>query len=163
VGTNLSGLVSLYSALSRQGTAVHPRYVKDAPSHVTPLLSPSASWVIFDILSQIPPPERFAPAYGRKVAWKTGTSYGFRDAWSIGVSKKYTVGVWVGRPDGSPNVGKTGAKQAAPIMFDIFDLLPPESEPILKPENVTASEVCWPSGLIKNRVESEHCISAQPA
>ncbi|EGU56676.1 penicillin-binding protein 1C [Vibrio nigripulchritudo ATCC 27043] len=163
VGTNLSGLVSLYSALARQGTAVHPRYVKDAPSHVTPLLSPSASWVIFDILSQIPPPERFAPAYGRKVAWKTGTSYGFRDAWSIGVSKKYTVGVWVGRPDGSPNVGKTGAKQAAPIMFDVFDLLPSESEPILKPENVTASEVCWPSGLMKNSVESEHCISAQPA
>lgn len=143
VGTNLEGLVSLYSSLVKEGVAVKPRYLEGETTSQNKLLTPEASWILFDILSQIPPPQRFAPAHGRKVAWKTGTSYGFRDAWSIGVSPRYTVGVWVGRPDGSPNVGQTGAKQAAPIMFDVFDLLPPESKPLIKPINVSSSIVCW--------------------
>lgn len=163
VGTNLEGLVSLYSSLVKEGVAIKPRYLEGETTTQNKLLTPEASWILFDILSHIPPPQRFAPAHGRKVAWKTGTSYGFRDAWSIGVSPKYTVGVWVGRPDGSPNVGQTGAKQAAPIMFDVFDLLPPESKPLIKPINVSSSIVCWPSGLLQTQIKQEDCLSTQPA
>ncbi|MBD1558456.1 penicillin-binding protein 1C [Vibrio sp. S9_S30] len=163
VGTNLAGLVSLYSSLATEGNAIQPRYLNSDSKTQHTLLTPAASWILFDILSHIPPPQRFAPAHGRKVAWKTGTSYGFRDAWSIGVSPKYTVGVWVGRPDGSPNVGQTGAKQAAPIMFDVFDLLPPESKPLIKPLNVASNIVCWPSGLLKTQIKQEDCLSTQLA
>ncbi len=163
IGTNLSGLVSLYSSLAREGKALHPRYELQDRTIQHTILTPEASWIVFDILSQIPPPHRFAPAHGRKVAWKTGTSYGFRDAWSIGVSPQYTVGVWVGKPDGSPNVGQTGATQAAPIMFDVFDLLPPESKPLIKPLNVSSTIACWPSGLLKSHIDEKYCLRPQPA
>jgi penicillin-binding protein 1C len=163
VGTTLESLVTLYSSLPRQGVAITPRYTPDQTQHETSLLSPAASWVLFDILSNIPPPQRFSAAYRRKVAWKTGTSYGFRDAWAIGVSQRYTVGVWVGRPDGAPNVGQTGASQAAPILFDIFDLLPPEKGIVIQPNNVRLATTCWPSGLLQSQLHPQHCLSAQPA
>ena len=58
-----------------------------------------------------------------RVAFKTGTSYGFRDAWAIGVSNGYAIGVWVGRPDGAPRPGATGRSEALPILFEAFDLI----------------------------------------
>lgn len=163
IGTNLTSLVSLYSSLARQGETIHPKYTSSYNTQEAKILSPEASWIIFDTLSKIPPPSRFSAAHHRKIAWKTGTSYGFRDAWSIGVSAQYTVGVWVGRPDGAPNVGKTGAKQAAPIMFDIFDLLPPESMNVTKPKLVKQQTTCWPSGLLSSQVNSQDCLLPQPA
>ena len=59
----------------------------------------------------------------RGIAWKTGTSFGFRDAWSVGVSDRHTIGVWVGRPDGTPNPGFFGANVAAPLLIDLFNAL----------------------------------------
>jgi len=163
IGTNLTSLVSLYSSLARQGKSITPRYLTSETATETELLSPEASWIIFNTLSKIPPPNRFNSAHHRQIAWKTGTSYGFRDAWSIGTSANYTVGVWIGRPDGAPNVGKTGAKQAAPIMFDIFDLLPKESTTLPKPALVTKEITCWPSGLLASQVNKKECIVTQPA
>ena len=58
------------------------------------------------------------------VAWKTGTSYGYRDAWAIGVTDRYTIGVWIGRPDGTPSPGQYGAVTALPLLFQIADMLP---------------------------------------
>jgi penicillin-binding protein 1C len=69
-----------------------------------------------------------------RVAFKTGTSYGFRDAWSVGVSNGYAIGVWVGRPDGAPRPGATGRSEALPILFDAFDLIGGPSEPYRPPE-----------------------------
>ncbi len=60
----------------------------------------------------------------RKIAWKTGTSYGFRDAWAVGVTPRHVVGVWVGNADGEGRPGLTGYSAAAPVLFDLFDLLP---------------------------------------
>jgi penicillin-binding protein 1C len=76
-----------------------------------------AAWYVVSILIGTPPPEN-APA--RRIAFKTGTSYGYRDAWSIGFDGTRTIGVWVGRPDGAPVPGLVGRTAAAPILFDAF-------------------------------------------
>ncbi len=82
----------------------------------------------------------------KKIAWKTGTSFGFRDAWSIGVTKNYVVGVWVGNADGEGRPGLVGVQTAAPILFDVFDKLP-NSEWFDKPfDEMTEVEICTKSG-----------------
>jgi penicillin-binding protein 1C len=81
------------------------------------LLDPVAAWYVGNVLAGTPPPENAA---GGRIAYKTGTSYGFRDAWSVGFDGKRTIGVWVGRPDGAPVPGLIGRQAAAPILFDAF-------------------------------------------
>ncbi len=82
----------------------------------------------------------------RKIAWKTGTSFGFRDAWAIGTTKDYVVGVWVGNADGEGRPGLVGVSTAAPILFDVFDLLP-QSSWFEKPlDELSKVEVCTKSG-----------------
>jgi penicillin-binding protein 1C len=130
VGVRLSDLVKLYVGLARLGTTVplteRPEAAlpagddearPGAARDVARLMDPVAAWYVGSILIGTPPPEN-APA-GR-IAFKTGTSYGYRDAWSIGFDGKRTVGVWVGRPDGAPVPGLVGRTAAAPILFDAF-------------------------------------------
>jgi penicillin-binding protein 1C len=126
VGVRLADLVRLYAGLARLGTTVPlteragSALAADAaiPAQETArLMEPVAAWYVANILIGTPPPEN-APA-GR-IAFKTGTSYGYRDAWSIGFDGKRTVGVWVGRPDGAPVPGLVGRTAAAPILFDAF-------------------------------------------
>lgn len=84
---------------------------------------------------------------GNKIAWKTGTSYGFRDAWSIGVTKDYLVGVWVGNADGEGRPGLTGISMAAPILFDLFDKLP-RTNWFARPEyDMMTATICRHSGF----------------
>ena len=80
-------------------------------------MGPVAAWYVSNVLLGSPPPENGAPG---RIAFKTGTSYGYRDAWSIGFDGKHTIGVWVGRPDGAPVPGLVGRAAAAPILFDAF-------------------------------------------
>ena len=123
IGISLEGLVRLYGALARQGKPLDLKDRQDpaansgAVSGKGPLLEPLASWYVSDILSGTPPPQN---ALKGKLAYKTGTSYGYRDAWSIGYDGRYVIGVWVGRPDGSSVPGLTGRKAAAPILFESF-------------------------------------------
>lgn len=118
VGVRLSDLVMLYTALARQGTAVSLNEREGvAPQNPRRLLDPVAAWYVGNILMGAPPPEN-AP-HGR-IAFKTGTSYGYRDAWAIGFDGRMTIGVWVGRPDGAPVPGLLGRASAAPILFDAF-------------------------------------------
>lgn len=118
VGVRLSDLVMLYASLSRLGTAL-PLVERQsaAAQNSQRLLEPVAAWYVGNILMGTPPPEN-AP-HGR-VAFKTGTSYGYRDAWAIGFDGRMTVGVWVGRPDGAPVPGLIGRASAAPILFEAF-------------------------------------------
>ena len=81
------------------------------------LLSAVSAWYVSDVLRGSPPPENGVPG---RIAFKTGTSYGYRDAWSVGFDGKHTVGVWVGRADGAPVPGLVGRDAAAPILFDAF-------------------------------------------
>jgi penicillin-binding protein 1C len=118
VGIRLSDLVMLYSGLARLGLAM-PLIEREgvAQASARRLLDPVAAWYVGSILIGAPPPEN-AP-HGR-IAFKTGTSYGFRDAWAVGFDGRMTVGVWVGRPDGAPVAGLVGRAAAAPILFDAF-------------------------------------------
>lgn len=87
----------------------------------------------------------------KKIAWKTGTSFGFRDAWSIGVTPDYVVAVWVGNANGTGRVGLTGVKAAAPIMFDVFSILKSKTKWFVKPEkDLKAVNVCAISGFKPN-------------
>jgi penicillin-binding protein 1C len=87
----------------------------------------------------------------QKIAWKTGTSYGFRDAWAVGVTPKYVVGVWVGNASGEGKPNLTGARTAGPVMFDIFDFLP-SSQWFEPPQGAFVEvEVCRQSGYLKGR------------
>ncbi len=125
IGMRLSDLVMLYSGLARLGTTM-PLIERpaegllantDAVRESRRLMEPIAAWYVGDILRGTPPPEN---APGGRVAFKTGTSYGYRDAWSVGFDGKRTIGVWVGRPDGAPVPGLVGRIAAAPILFDAF-------------------------------------------
>ncbi|SHO58174.1 penicillin-binding protein 1C [Vibrio quintilis] len=162
-GIRLKDLVTLFSALGRTGDMIYPRFSSEDTIRTVPLLSPAASWIIRSVLLEIAPPDRVKAAYNRPVAWKTGTSYGYRDAWAIGASADYTVGVWVGRPDGAPFVGQTGANQAGPLMFDVFDLLPEDQRTLSRPESVTASVICWPGGIDVSLVNPQDCLQHQQA
>jgi penicillin-binding protein 1C len=118
IGVKLSDLVTLYAGLARLGTNLPLREQAAAPEPSSRrLLDPVAAWQVGNILLGTPPPENAA---GGRIAFKTGTSYGYRDAWAIGFDGKYTMGVWVGRPDGAPVPGLTGRGAAAPVLFDAF-------------------------------------------
>ncbi len=118
VGVRLNDLVMLYCGLARQGLAIPlNERIATAPPGARRLLDSVAAWYVGNILIGAPPPNN-AP-HGR-IAFKTGTSYGFRDAWAIGFDGRMTVGVWVGRPDGAPVPGLVGRAAAAPILFDAF-------------------------------------------
>ena len=118
VGVRLADLVMLYASLARQGEALALTERQQADLRMPHrLLDPVAAWYIGNILLGAPPPDN-APS-GR-IAFKTGTSYGYRDAWAIGFDGRMTVGVWVGRPDGAPVPGLVGRASAAPILFEAF-------------------------------------------
>jgi penicillin-binding protein 1C len=118
VGTKLSDLVMLYSGIAQLGTVLPLRERLDTPlPQARRLVSPVAAWYVSNVLLGSPPPENGTPG---RIAFKTGTSYGYRDAWSVGFDGKHTIGVWVGRPDGAPVPGLVGREAAAPILFDAF-------------------------------------------
>jgi penicillin-binding protein 1C len=118
VGIRLSDLVMLYTGLARLGLAV-PLIEREGAVASGPrrLLDPVAAWYVGNILIGAPPPDNAPPG---RIAFKTGTSYGYRDAWAVGFDGRMTIGVWVGRPDGAPVPGLVGRVAAAPILFDAF-------------------------------------------
>ncbi len=129
VGTSLENLVTLYAGLADGGQVRALRLTPGQPvADAHKIMSPVAAWYLTRILSDTPPPPSWLAGGNRAraplVAYKTGTSYGFRDAWAIGYTKDYTVGVWVGRPDGSFSAGRMGRDAAAPVLFAVFDQLP---------------------------------------
>ncbi|MBX3569126.1 MAG: penicillin-binding protein 1C [Rhizobiaceae bacterium] len=120
VGLSLRDLVQLYTGLSNGGRAKRLRDgagPDPAPLANGTILDPAATWQVTDILSGVRPPEG-APARG--IAYKTGTSYGYRDAWSVGYDGRYVLGVWVGRADSGSVPGLAGYVSAAPILFEAF-------------------------------------------
>ncbi|WP_407174244.1 penicillin-binding protein 1C [Bradyrhizobium sp. STM 3562] len=120
VGVTLQDLALLYAGLPRLGTTRPLREiigVKDDAREPLRLMDRVAAWEVGNILLGTPPPEN---APHNRIAFKTGTSYGYRDAWSIGFDGRMTIGVWVGRPDGAPVPGLIGRNAAAPILFDAF-------------------------------------------
>jgi penicillin-binding protein 1C len=138
-GLTLEEMTQLYASLARGGdsiTLVHrldERARAMAATRVKPLvnahrlMSPLAAWYVTDILKDAPPPPN---AKGGRFAYKTGTSYGYRDAWAIGYDGKYVVAAWVGRPDNSSVPGILGRTAAAPILFDAFQRISEKRAPL---------------------------------
>ncbi len=113
-----------------------------------------AVWQTFNALKEVNRPEEIdwksIPSM-QAIAWKTGTSYGFRDAWAVGVTPRYAIGVWVGNATGEGKPGLVGAQTAGPVLFDIFNYLPASSW-FERPTGVFVdAEVCRQSGHLKGR------------
>lgn len=128
-GISLFDLTRLYAAMAGDGRVFSPRLLAtDRPSVEGRLMPANVARGLADILADVGAPPGFAQMRsrdgGRRVAYKTGTSYGFRDAWAVGFDQTYTVGVWIGRPDGRPHLGSYGATTAAPVMMRVFSALP---------------------------------------
>ena len=153
-GARLEDLVGAFASFNRQGLAGRVRYTQGDPLVDRRMMSTGAAWILREILEANPRPgyglDTFDIGSRPRVAWKTGTSYGFRDAWAIGGTRRYTVGVWVGRPDGTPLPGQYGAVTALPLLFEVIDSLPrtrSDGVPSPPPANVSEIDVCWPLGL----------------
>jgi penicillin-binding protein 1C len=163
-GVRLEDLAGAYTALNRGGVAGRVRYGVDDPTTDRRVLSDGAAWIVRDILEANPrpgySPGTFDPGSRPRVAWKTGTSYGFRDAWALGATRRYTVAVWIGRPDGTPLPGQYGAVTALPLMFQVVDSLPRSAvsaAPEPPPSTVTQTEVCWPLGRAFDTAHADLC------
>jgi penicillin-binding protein 1C len=135
IGMRLTDLGMIYASLARGGDAVslvHVRAATAAPRRLARrLLAPAAAWYVADILKSAPPP---ANAKGGGIAYKTGTSYGYRDAWAVGFDGRHTIAVWVGRADGTATPGLTGRSAAAPILFDAFARIAERPVPLQPPK-----------------------------
>lgn len=153
-------LAKLYLMLAGDGHLRSLRFAVNDASEVGPaLLSPQATYMVRDMLRRNPRPDGL-PADGRgrdwPVAWKTGTSWGFHDAWSAGLVGPYVLVVWVGNFDATPNPAFIGLKTAAPLFFRIADALPlvlPQGRPLpdKPPAGLSRVEVCAASGDLPNR------------
>ncbi len=129
IGLSLQDLVQLYAGIARGGEPVMLSGLGGEPGG-NPLLLPGAAWQVADILAATPPPETGAIG---QVAYKTGTSYGYRDAFAIGFDGRFVMGVWMGRPDGASVPGLQGIKDAAPLLFEAFSRLGEQPVPLPAP------------------------------
>ncbi|MCU0443975.1 MAG: penicillin-binding protein 1C [Microscillaceae bacterium] len=156
-GVTLEEMVNLFAVFARQGyyqkAKLLPNEKNNAP---VKLISPEAAYTITEILATAKRPDlpsAFENTYRiPKIAWKTGTSYGRRDAWSIGYNAHYTVGVWVGNFSGEGVNNLIGAEVATPLLFDVFNSIDynPENDWFKVPKGLKVRWVCSESGLIPN-------------
>ncbi|MCE1237377.1 MAG: penicillin-binding protein 1C [Hyphomicrobiales bacterium] len=165
LGIRLDDLTRLYAGLARGGTTV-PIVRRLDERRLAPerrrLTDPVAAWYVADILRGAPAPPN-APQ-GR-LAFKTGTSWGFRDAWAIGFDRRFALGVWVGRPDGRPSPGLVGRLVAAPLLFDAWQRLGIEPEGIPKPRGVlqaTSASLPPPLRHLRRDVPKTLAAAARP-
>lgn len=141
VGVTLEDMVGLYATIARGGVA-RPLRVTGEAAEGTRVLSAVAAWQVADILSGMPPP---AGARANRLAYKTGTSYGHRDAWALGFDGRHVIGVWMGRADGTPVPGAFGGDLAAPVLFQAFARVKRDLEKLPPPP--AAALVVTNSGL----------------
>ncbi|GLS43306.1 penicillin-binding protein 1C [Methylobacterium brachythecii] len=163
LGITLTDLARLYSGMARGGSV--PALVRRLPpviaseakqsraASATPcaaaldcfaplamtertIADPVSAWYVSDVLRGAPPPEN---ALTGRIAFKTGTSYGYRDAWAVGFDRRVTIAVWIGRPDGASVPGLVGRVSAAPVLFDAFARYGGEPEPLPRPRDALVS------------------------
>ncbi|MDU0340430.1 penicillin-binding protein 1C [Bosea sp. ZW T0_25] len=138
LGITLSDLTRLYVGLARGGEVVPLKVTATTDPGTVPLrlVEPVAAFYVADTLLGAPPPLNAAPG---RIAYKTGTSYGYRDAWAVGFDRRHTIGVWVGRADNGAVPGLVGRAVAAPILFDAFARIGHDPRPFLQPPGVIAA------------------------
>lgn len=148
VGVTLTDLVQLYAMLGNGGRAV-PLHWRDGVAtqeRATPVISRAAAWQVSNILGSLAPPPGAPPG---RLAYKTGTSYGHRDAWAVGYDGAHVIGVWIGRPDGTPVPGAFGGDLAAPVLFEAYQRIntAPVPLPPPPPETLIVSTAELPQPL----------------
>jgi len=161
-GASLEELTGLFSSFANEGIYISPSYTQnDTAFKKIKLISPAANYMITDILSRVSRPDFplnwQATEHMPKIAWKTGTSYGRRDAWSIGYNKNYTVGVWVGNFSGVGVADLSGANVATPLLFKIFNTIDYDSDAdwFSLPPDCEQRQVCSETGLLP----TDHCTN----
>ncbi|MFZ9388057.1 MAG: penicillin-binding protein 1C [Chitinophagaceae bacterium] len=154
-GTTLEEMTGLFSAFANEGKFISPSYTdQDSAGLQRTLLSPAATYMINEIMSKVNRPDFplnwTATERMPKIAWKTGTSYGRRDAWSIGYNRNFTVGVWVGNFSGAGAADLSGANTATPLLFKIFNTIDYDSDEFWfrQPEDCEIRQVCSETGLV---------------
>jgi len=175
VGVRMDNMMQLYAALGRGGQSYPLNFLQkgadtspvDIEKNSHHLVSEGAAWIIYDILESHSRPGEISHQQinnRQDFAWKTGTSYGYRDAWAFAFNKAYTIGIWVGRPDGTPSPGQYGALTAAPVLFQVMDMLQSgRKNSLAKPDNVVSAQICWPLGGKKDLTTPRFCHSEQTA
>jgi penicillin-binding protein 1C len=161
-GTTLEELTGLFSVFANNGVYISPAFTtKDTVRQNRRIVSPAANYMINEILSRVNRPD-FPVNWTStermpKIAWKTGTSYGRRDAWSIGYNRNFTVGVWTGNFSGQGVAELSGSSIATPLLFKIFNTIDYDSDASWygMPDDCDIRQVCGETGLIP----SEHCVS----
>ena len=141
LGVTLWQLTQGYVTLANNGSAKSLTFLKEAKQSSLNLVSPKSAKIVTAILRQLPPPNNYLDR-ADKIAYKTGTSYGYRDFWSMGYSKNYTIGIWIGRANNQPVVKASAREIATPIMFEAFSLT--DAIKGLK-------QWSWSSNFIKNK------------
>ena len=166
VGLTLRDLAYLYTGLARGGEPIPLRWDRDTPLSKPlearrRLLSPVSSWYVTDILKDAPPPPN---TKGGAIAYKTGTSYGYRDAWAVGYDGRLVVAVWIGRPDATSTPGLMGRMSAAPILFDTFARITERTTPFQPaPAGVLkVSGAALPPPLKRFREPGENAVASGP-
>ena len=159
-GASLEELTGLYAALANDGIYIRPSYTQnDNNSKEIRVISSAADFMINETLSKINRPDFplnwSSTAHLPKIAWKTGTSYGRKDAWSIGYNKNYTVGIWVGNFSGPGIPELSGANVATPLLFKIFNTIDYDNDGdwYRQPKDCSIRMVCAETGL----PPSDHC------
>ncbi len=156
VGSSLESLVQSYSVFARKGKMGILRYEPEDPISEKQIISPGAAWITRLILTgEWQPGTTTEWDQHWPLAYKTGTSYGFRDAWAVGVNDRNIIGIWIGRPDGTPVAGQFGVAVAVPLLQMVDSVLQSSSQTtsirktqwsMPKPSSVTSAVICWPSG-----------------
>ncbi|MFI5129046.1 MAG: penicillin-binding protein 1C [Chitinophagales bacterium] len=161
-GTTLEELTGMFSLFANNGNYISPSFTRDDTAHAAKnIVSAAAAYMTNEILSKINRPDFplnwSATERMPKIAWKTGTSYGRRDAWSIGYNKSYTVGVWVGNFSGVGVADLSGANVATPLLFKIFNTIDYDSDEewFTPPNDCEIRQVCSETGL----VPTDHCTN----
>ena len=163
IGVSLQDMVQLYAGLARGGVSLPLRWRMDGDgAEGARIVSRMAAWQVADILGGLAPPSG-APA--NRLAYKTGTSYGHRDAWAIGFDGRHVIGVWLGRADGTPVPGVFGADLAAPVLFQAFARLKPDlaPQPPAPPETLLVATAQLPPPLQRFRSRSAAFAAAEDA
>ncbi|MES2846830.1 MAG: penicillin-binding protein 1C [Pseudomonadota bacterium] len=153
IGVTLQDMVQLYATMARGGVPLPLRWTPQQSEPGLRVLSPVSAWQVGDILAGLAPPPG-APT--NRLAYKTGTSYGHRDAWAIGFDGRHVVGIWMGRADGTPVPGAFGADLAAPVLFQAFARLKPalDPQPPAPPATLLLSNAQLPQPLQRFRSRS---------
>jgi penicillin-binding protein 1C len=161
-GTTLEEMTGLFSVFANDGDYISPSFIQSDTNHFRKnIISPAATYMVNEILSKVNRPDFplnwSATERMPKIAWKTGTSYGRRDAWSIGYNKNYTVGVWTGNFSGVGVADLSGANIATPLLFKIFNTIDYDSDEewFTQPKDCDIRQVCSETGMIP----TDHCTN----